>query len=109
MLESMSLGKPVIATAYSGNMDFMTAENSFPLPYRLVPLERDYGPYMRGAVWADPDLDEAARLMRLVVEHPEEGVTRGETARAQIARERHPSVTGAAVRDRLHAIRRPNP
>jgi glycosyltransferase involved in cell wall biosynthesis len=109
MLESMSLGKPVIATAYSGNMDFMTAENSFLVPYRLVPLERDYGPYMRGAVWADPDLDETARLMRLVLEHPEEGVTRGETARAQIVRERHPSVTGAAVRDRLQAIGRPSP
>ena len=51
----------------------MTAENSFLLPYRLATLERDYGPYMRGAVWADPDLDEAARLMRLVVEQPDEG------------------------------------
>ena len=64
ILESMRLGKPVIATAYSGNMDFMTPENSFPLSYRLVTLERDYGPYMRGASWADPDLDEAAHLMR---------------------------------------------
>ena len=41
MLESMSLGKPVIGTAYSGNMDFMTPENSFLLPYRLATLERD--------------------------------------------------------------------
>ena len=89
-------------------MDFMTAENSFLVSYRLTTLERDYGPYMRGAVWADPDLDEAARLMRLVVEHPAEAATRGETARAHIARERHPSVTGAAVRDRLQAIGRSN-
>jgi len=105
MLESMSLGKPVIGTAYSGNMDFMTAENSFLLPYRLATLERDYGPYMRGAVWADPDLDEAARLMRLIVERPDEGQARGDAARAYVARERHPAITGAAVRDRLEAIR----
>jgi glycosyltransferase involved in cell wall biosynthesis len=105
MLESMSLGKPVIATAYSGNMDFMTADNSFLLPYRLATLERDYGPYMRGAVWADPDLDEAARLMRLVVEHPREGQARGHAAQQQVARERNPAVTGAAVRQRLEAIR----
>jgi len=105
ILESMSLGKPVIATAYSGNMDFMTPENSFLLSYKLAALEHDYGPYMRGAVWADPDLDEAARLMRLMVENPAEGHARARTAQRQIARERQPSVTGAAVRDRLEAIR----
>ena len=105
MLEAMCLGKPVIATAYSGNTDFMTAENSFPLPYRLVTLTRDYGPYMRGASWADPDLDEAARLMRLIVEQPEVARARGSRAERDIAQERDPSVTGAIVRHRLDAIR----
>jgi glycosyltransferase involved in cell wall biosynthesis len=105
ILESMRLGKPVIATAYSGNMDFMTEDNSFPLSYRLVQLERDYGPYMRGASWADPDLDEAARLMRLVVDHPDIARARGERARTQIAQERDPAVTGAILRQRLKAIR----
>lgn len=105
ILESMRLGKPVIATAYSGNMDFMTPDNSFPLGYQLVRLERDYGPYMRGASWADPDLDEAARLMRLVVEHPELARARGERAEQQITEERDPAVTGAIVRQRLSEIR----
>lgn len=109
MLESMALGKPVIATAYSGNMDFMTDANSFLLPYRLTTLERDYGPYMRGATWADPDLDQAARLMQLVVEHPEEAEARGRIAQADIARERHPSTTGAIVRQRLETIRQSKP
>lgn len=105
ILESMRLGKPVIATAYSGNMDFMTEENSFPLGYRLVQLERDYGPYMRGASWADPDLDEAARLMRLIVEHPDVARSRGERAQQQVAQERDPGVTGTVVRQRLDEIR----
>jgi glycosyltransferase involved in cell wall biosynthesis len=105
MLESMSLGNPVIATAYSGNMDFMTEENSFLLPYRLETLARDYGPYMQGAVWAEPDLDEAARLLRLVVEQPERARARGQVASEQVARDRHPAVTGAAVRAHLDAIR----
>ena len=85
ILEAMRLGKPVIATAYSGNTDFMTPENSFPLSYRLITLDRDYGPYMRGASWADPDLDEAARLMRLVVEQPDVARARGEQAARDIA------------------------
>jgi glycosyltransferase involved in cell wall biosynthesis len=106
MLEAMSLGKPVIATAYSGNLDFMTPDNSFPLGYRLTRLERDYGPYMRGASWADPDLDEAAQLLRSIVAHPEEARRRGEAAKRQLAVERSPAATGAIVQARLAAIRR---
>jgi glycosyltransferase involved in cell wall biosynthesis len=105
ILESMALGKPVIATAYSGNMDFMTADNSFLLGYRPTTLERDYGPYMRGAVWADPDLDEATKLLRLVVEQPEVARERGQRAREYVARERGADVTGAVLRRRLETIR----
>jgi glycosyltransferase involved in cell wall biosynthesis len=105
MLESMRLGKPVIGTAYSGNMDFMTEDNSFPLSYRMVTLDRDHGPYMRGAEWADPDLDEAARLMRLVHQHAPEALARGQRAQHQVERQRSPQVTGDAVRARLDLIR----
>jgi glycosyltransferase involved in cell wall biosynthesis len=105
MLESMRLGKPVVGTAYSGNMDFMTEDNSFPLSYRLITIDQDYGPYMRGAQWADPDLDEAARLLRLIHEHPADARTRGQRAQQQIGRQRHPQVTAEAVRARLEAIR----
>ena len=105
ILEAMALGKAVIATNYSGNVDFMTPENSYPLDYRLVPLTRDYGPYMRGASWADPDLDHAASLMRHVVEHAEEAAGRGARARADIERDWNPQVTGSRVRERLDAIR----
>ncbi len=38
MAEAMALGKPVIATAYAGNMDFMTEENSYLVPYRLMEI-----------------------------------------------------------------------
>jgi glycosyltransferase involved in cell wall biosynthesis len=105
LLEAMALGKPVIATNYSANVDFMTPENSYPLDYRLVPLTRDYGPYMRGAEWADPDLDHAGRLIRAVVEHPDEAAARGARAREDVARDWSPAVTGARVRERLEAIR----
>ena len=38
LAEAMLMGKPVIATAYSGNVDFMTADNSLPVPHELVPV-----------------------------------------------------------------------
>ena len=105
MLESMRLGKAVIGTAYSGNMDFMSEDNSFPLAYRLTTLTRDYGPYMRGAEWADPDVEEAARLMRLVHDQPDEARARGQRAQDQITRQRDPAATGEVLRRRLEHIR----
>ena len=35
LAEAMYLGKPAIATNYSGNVDFMTPENSYLVEYRL--------------------------------------------------------------------------
>ena len=111
MLESMSLGKPVIAHRVLRQHGLHDRREQ--LPARRTAwstLERDYGPYMRGAVWADPDLDEAARLMRLVVEHPDEGRgPRDAAARDTSPANAHPAVTGAAVEDRLEAIARRRP
>ena len=105
LLEAMALGKPVVATNYSGNVDFMTADNSYPVDYRLVALTRDYGPYMRGAVWADPDLDQMGAMIRHVAEHPEEAQRRAARARSDVAQHWTPAVTGAIARDRLESIR----
>lgn len=60
----MALGKPAIATAYSGTLDFMTADVSCLVPARMVQIDRDYGLYLRGYVWAEPDIEQAARYMR---------------------------------------------
>lgn len=65
-------GVPVIATGYSGNLDFMSPDNSYLVRWSpgSVPLGAE--PYPPGARWAEPDLDDAARAMRSVWEHPEE-------------------------------------
>ncbi len=84
LAEAMSMGKPVIATDYGGNTDFMTVANSYPVAYRLVRLEEDYGPYQKGNVWADPDPDHAARLMRHVFAHYDEAQAKGQRAAADI-------------------------
>ncbi len=102
--EAMALGKPVIVTAYSGNMDFTTPSNSFLVKYRLVELGRTHGPYQEGSVWADPDVEHAAELMRHVCE------ARGEAQRIAVAGQRdvetllHPRVVGAQMRARLDEI-----
>jgi glycosyltransferase involved in cell wall biosynthesis len=64
LAEAMSLGKPVIATAYSGNMDFMKPENSILVPFELVPVGADAFPYPEDSRWAQPDIEFAAKSMR---------------------------------------------
>jgi glycosyltransferase involved in cell wall biosynthesis len=104
MAETMARGKVVVATAWSGNMDFMNAANSLPVDYRLVPLEEDHGPYARGERWADPDLADAAAKMRRVAADPELRQRLGQRARADCAAQLAPEVVGAAQQARLRAI-----
>jgi glycosyltransferase involved in cell wall biosynthesis len=103
--EAMLLGKPVIATNYSGNVDFMTPENSYLVDYRIVPLTRDYGPYMRGFVWAEPDVAQAAQYIREVALDRSAADEKGRRARRDMEASRLPCHTGARMRERLEAIR----
>ena len=84
LAEAMALGKPTLATGYSGNLAFMDEENSYLVPYRLGEVPAGAGPYPEGATWAEPDVEEAARLMRRVVEEPDEAHAKAALGRATI-------------------------
>jgi len=102
--EAMSIGKPVIATSYSAPQDYMTVNNSYPVAYRLIELEEDYGPYKRGGTWADPDLDHAATQMRRVFENPDEAARIGRQAALDIQRMYDSEVMARKVINRLNRI-----
>lgn len=87
MAEAMWLGKPVVATNYSGNVDFMTAACSMPVEYRLVPVQncsRNYAE-VPDAHWAEPDIDHAARCMQKLAESDDMRRSMGEAGRQQAA------------------------
>jgi glycosyltransferase involved in cell wall biosynthesis len=104
LARAMSYGKPVIATCYSGNLDFTTAGNSLLVRHELVELEQDYGVYEKGNLWAEPDLDHAAELMRRVYENREEARLLGQRARADLQQIMNPAKALAVMRQRLGAI-----
>jgi glycosyltransferase involved in cell wall biosynthesis len=81
---AMYYGKPVIATGYSGNMDFTTPQNSFLIDYDLVAVQHETGAYKAGYVWAEPSEDHLAALLRTVVESPDQSRERGELGRQTI-------------------------
>jgi glycosyltransferase involved in cell wall biosynthesis len=84
LAEAMSLGKPVIATAYSGNMDFMNKSNSVLVPYELVPVGDDAYPYQSDSLWAQPDIAFAARALRELSIDLEQRMSIGNKARQDV-------------------------
>jgi glycosyltransferase involved in cell wall biosynthesis len=61
--EAMALGTPVLATAFSGVLDFLDETCAVMVPYSLTPVDDPQGIY-RGQNWADPDIDAAAEGLR---------------------------------------------
>lgn len=104
MAEAMAIGKPVIGTGYSGNLDFMNAANSYLVEYELGRVGPDCEIYPPEGTWAQPSIEHGAELMRRVVERPEEAAAIGARAREDIARELSTRATGEAMRRRLEEL-----
>lgn len=103
--EAMVLGKPVIATAFSGNMDFMNQDVALCVDCRLIPVKKDEYPHYEDQVWADPDYDQAVVFMTQLVDDPGYGRTIGERARLHMQCEFGYRQIGLNYVNRLDAIR----
>ncbi|WP_243313673.1 glycosyltransferase family 4 protein [Fundidesulfovibrio agrisoli] len=104
LAEAMLLGKPVAATGYSGNEDFLTAETGYPVGGRLVPVGRGEYPFGEGLYWAEPDIDQLAASMRDMVENPARAAALAEKGRGLIEARHNPAAVGAAYRARLEQL-----
>ena len=104
--EVMALGKPVIATAYSGNLEFMTPENSYLCPARRCEVGEGREPYPADSHWSEPDLVEAAKLLREVYTHPDEARARGRRGAEDIRILHSPESAGRVLRARIETIRK---
>jgi glycosyltransferase involved in cell wall biosynthesis len=68
-MEAMALGVPVIATAWSGPMDYLDDASAILIPYRMIRVVDRLPDYraarMQGVVsWADPDIASATQALR---------------------------------------------
>jgi len=99
--EAMALGKPAVATGYSGNLAFMTEAHSYLVPSTLVPIPPDMEPYIAGGNWAEPDLSGAATQLRHVVERTDEAKAKVRTALTDLERHHSLNEAGSFIRSRL--------
>ena len=111
--EAMSLGKPVIATGYSGNLDFMSGRNGYLVDHAMTGVGPGVRIYPREARWAEPDVGHAARLMRHVFGDRAAAAERGRIAAADVRATHSPAAAGRVMERALEDIRRdmvrPNP
>lgn len=105
LVEAMALGKPVIGTGYSGNLTFMSSDNSFLVPYQLVAIPPHLEHYSVAARWAEPDVDAAAAILREVASDPEAARARGVRGRDDILERHSVEVRGQQMRQRLAEVR----
>jgi glycosyltransferase involved in cell wall biosynthesis len=81
--EAMLLGRAVVATGWSGNMDFMDVASACLIGHQLVPARDPRGVFEApGAVWAEPDIAEAAAALRRLADDPPERHALGARGRA---------------------------
>jgi glycosyltransferase involved in cell wall biosynthesis len=98
---AMYYGKPVVATAYSGNLEFTTPENSYLIDYELTPVSREIGYYKQNYAWAEVSEEHLAVLLKRVIEWPEESRRKGEKARQTIRERLSIESVTKAIRERV--------
>ena len=100
--EFMALGKPAIATAYSGNLEFFDETVGYPIDYKLTEVKVQAGPYMPFSVWADPQADSLVKQFRAVYENQDEAWARGARGAERIREEFSAVRIGQEIRKRIH-------
>lgn len=104
LAEAMYLGKPTIATGYSGNTDFMSNTNSILLPYELVPIPKNVYPNSSQQLWAEVNIDAAASIMRDLMLDRRMREDIGRNAALTMRNEHSYLKVGKAIKSALNAL-----
>jgi len=104
MAECMLFGTPVVATAYSGNLAFMDADNSCLVGYSLVAVKEGEYPAWRDQHWAEPDIDQAAGYLKRLADDTAYARQIGEKAKASVRQRFSVAASLAAMTARLAEI-----
>ncbi|WP_234455905.1 glycosyltransferase family 4 protein [Stenotrophomonas sp. S41] len=104
LAECMAMGKPVIATGWSGNLDFMDEDCAALVRYALVPVKAGEYPHPQGQRWAAPDTGHAAQWMRQLADDPAGARELGERGRQRVLAALSPNAVARQLMERISRI-----
>jgi GT2 family glycosyltransferase/glycosyltransferase involved in cell wall biosynthesis len=105
LAEAMLFGKPVVATNYSGTREFAREGTACLVDHTLVPVPEGSYPFCRDQVWAEPDLDCAAALMRRLMADDQYRDNIARAGQSYVRDNFNEETIGARYAERLDAIK----
>ena len=105
LAECMALGKPVIATGWSGNLEFMDSESALLVEFRRIPVREGDYPHPDGAEWAEADVGAAATAMRKLADDPVAASRLGARARTAVLARLSPENAARIILNRVREIK----
>lgn len=101
LFEAAARGKPVIASAQGGPLDFLDPSLHRLVPCRQVPVQEPYFLFTRHMQWGEPDLNAAAEALLWVYRHRQEARADAKAAAPQILTTFSLARIGEAAKARL--------
>ena len=102
--EAMALGRLALGTDWSGNTDFLNADNGLAVRHGMVALREGDYPHWEGQHWAEPDVDHAYALLAPVLRDPTRGRALAARGQAAVLHSHGNRAVGLRIVDRLEAI-----
>lgn len=104
MAEAMYWGKPVIATGYSGNLEFMNSFNSYLINYSLIKNILEDNNYDDEIIWAQPNEEEASSVLKYVYNNYSEASLKGKNGQKTILNSFSVEAIGDKIKNRIDFI-----
>ncbi|WP_303563951.1 glycosyltransferase family 4 protein [Uliginosibacterium sp. 31-12] len=104
MADAFAHHKPVIASRYSGCMDFLTDENAYLVDGKLIDISPLDYPFYKTGKWFNPDIDNAAEKMRWVFEKRDDAAKKGANGFELISDRYSVGATSLFIKNRLSQI-----
>lgn len=104
LAEAMHLGKPTVATNYSGNTEFMNNTNSYLVNYEKGLIKNNDSNFSKKTIWANPDIEDCAKQLQLVYTNESTRIQKSNKAKLDIQKKLSYSNIGTLILDRLNVI-----
>jgi 2-polyprenyl-3-methyl-5-hydroxy-6-metoxy-1,4-benzoquinol methylase len=107
LFEAAGRGTPVVATGYSGPLDYLDPTAHWLVRHRVTPVRQPYAYYHPGMRWAEPDLQHAVEGLRWVYLNRTLARERAADAARELRVRYALDKIGAAAKARLLTLRAP--